>query len=92
MKHTNKAIVIHALAMLAVCGLASGLLTGCNVDLIDTNFTYDYAIINTQDDVIRVPVKQWKDYEDGDQIQIISADDGTVYLVNSVNCTLVNEP
>jgi hypothetical protein len=53
-------------------------------------FSYDKAIIKlANDEVIEVQVKAWTDYE-GEQIQI-TAKDGTVYLVNSVNCTLIRE-
>lgn len=67
-------------------------LTGCgNKDLFDTVYTYNYAIVDFLDgNVEKINVKQWRDYEDGEQIQII-AKDGTVYLVNSVNCILIKE-
>jgi len=67
------------------------MLTGCgNYDLFDTNYTYNKAIIKLPDStVVNVDIKQWKDY-DGEQIQIISTD-GTVYLTNSFNCTLIND-
>ena len=64
---------------------------GCgNMDLIDTNFTYNKAIIDLQDGTsIKVDVKQWRDYE-GEQLQIISRD-GKTYLVSAFNCTLIKE-
>lgn len=67
------------------------MLTGCgNYDLFDTNYTYNKAIIKLPDStVVNVDIKQWKDY-DGEQIQIISTD-GTVYLTNSFNCTIIND-
>ena len=71
-------------------GLLVGLLTmtGCgNQDVFDTVRTYDKAVIVLGDEVITVDVKQWKDYE-GEQLQII-AEDGTVYLTSSYNCTLI---
>lgn len=79
-----KKIFILVLLMIA--------LTGCgNKDLFDTNYTYDKAIINLQNgQTIEVKVKQWRDYDDGEQIQII-AEDGTVYLTSSYNCTLIKE-
>lgn len=67
-------------------------LTGCgNKDLWDTNYTYDRAIIALPNgESIEVEIKQWTDYEDGDQLQII-AKDGTVYLTSTLNCTLIND-
>lgn len=69
-----------------------GGLTGCgNKDMWDNNYTYDRAIIVLPNgEVVDVEVKQWRDYEDGDQLQII-AKDGTVYLTSTLNCTLINE-
>ena len=64
---------------------------GCgNKDWIDTNFTYNKALIALQDGTsITVDVKQWRDYE-GEQLQIISRD-GKKYLVSIFNCTLIKE-
>ena len=78
-------IAIMALIMMftfAACG---------NKDLFDTVYSYDYAIISLPDgSVEKVEIKQWTDYEDGDQLQI-TAKDGTIYLVHSHNCVLVKE-
>lgn len=65
-------------------------IAGCgNQDMFDTNYTYNRAIIGLQNGkFVDVEVKQWRDYEDGEQIQII-AKDGTVYLTSSYNCTLI---
>lgn len=64
-------------------------LSGCsNKDVWDTNYTFDTAIIDLHNEVITVEVKQWRDYDDGEQLQII-AKDGTVYLTSSYNCTLI---
>ena len=65
-------------------------LIGCgNKDLWDTNYTYDTAVIQlSNNESVEVEIKQWTDYEDGEQIQII-AKDGTVYLTSSYNCTLI---
>lgn len=69
--------------------LAAMLLTGCgNMDMWDTVYTYDRAIIEMPDgEVIEVEIGKWRDYE-GEQIQII-AKDGTTYLVSSFNCVLI---
>ena len=65
---------------------------GCtNKDLFDAVFKYDYAIIFLPDGTSKtVEIAQWTDYADGDQIQI-KATDGTIYLLHSMNCVLVNE-
>lgn len=68
----------------------AAVLCGCNMQIIDTTYTYNRAIISLQNgEVLEVDVKSWADYE-GEQLQII-ATDGTVYLTNSINCTLIQD-
>lgn len=80
--------------MLTVCILLILLftLTACgNKDMWDTVYTYDYAIVGFPDGTSeKIEIKQWRDYENGEQIQI-TAKDGNVYLVSSFNCILVQE-
>lgn len=65
--------------------------TACNYQFIDTTYAFDYAIISYGNGVTeKIKIKSWRDYEDGEQIQI-TAVDGTVYLVSSFNCVLVKE-
>lgn len=65
-------------------------LTGCNRQVIDTTFSYDNAILALPDgSVISGKIESWKDYDDGDQIQVKI--DGTTYLVHSVNIVLIKE-
>ena len=68
-------------------------LTSCNKDMFDTVYEYDYATVLFPGDteVTTIYIKQWKDYSDSEQIQII-ATDGTVYLVSSYNCVLIRKP
>lgn len=79
----KKRIII---AIAALCGCAI-MLTGCNYDLIDTNYSYDKAVITLNDKTIVVDVDKWTDYE-GEQLQIITKD-GTVILTSSYNCILL---
>lgn len=75
-------MTLFVLVTLCSCG---------NKDMFDTVYTYDYAIIEFPDGTSqKVKIKQWTDYEDGDQIQI-KATDGTIYLVHSSDCVLVQE-
>lgn len=66
-------------------------LTGCgNRDMFDTVYTYDEAVLSMADGtIVRGKVENWRDYEDGEQIQVRI--DGVVYLVNSVNITLIHK-
>ena len=45
--------------------------------------------LKKQSMIISGTVSSWKDYEDGDQIQVVI--DGTTYLVHSSNIVLMNE-
>ena len=78
--------------LLAASLVSLTLLTGCgNQDMIDTNYTYDTAIIELANgEVVEVNIRKWRDY-DGEQIQII-AEDGTVYLTSSFRCDLIRSP
>lgn len=76
--------IVLALIML-VCFAGCG-----NMDMLDTVYTYDRAIIQLANgEVVEVDIKQWGTYE-GEQIQII-AEDGTIYLTNSVRCDLIQD-
>lgn len=63
-------------------------LTSCNYQAIDLTYNYNYAYIQLQNGtIIEGHVESWRDYEDGEQIQVTI--DGVTYLTNSYNCTLV---
>ena len=81
----KKILAVLVLAALMV------VLTGCgNRDMFDTVYTYDEAVLSMADGtIIRGKVENWRDYEDGEQIQVKI--DGVIYLVNSVNITLINK-
>ena len=76
-------ITLLVVAMLAI-------MVGCNRDMIDTNYSYDRAIIQLANgDVVEMDIAKWRDYE-GEQIQI-TAKDGTVYLTSSMRCDLIKD-
>lgn len=76
-------------ALIAICIICTICFTGCgNKDIWDTVYTFDYAYISMPDgSVIEGQVDSWRDYEDGDQLQIKI--DGITYLVHSTNVTLL---
>ena len=79
------------IAIIAVVCLLFAMVSCGNRDMFDTVYSYDYAIVSLPDGTSKtIEIKQWRDYEDGEQIQI-TAKDGTIYLVNSVNCVLVRK-
>lgn len=63
-------------------------LAGCNKQVFDTTYSFSSAIISLPDGrVVTGEVQSWKDYEDGDQIQVKI--DGVTYLVHSSNVVLI---
>lgn len=66
------------------------MLCGCNYQMIDTKYTFDRAIIQLPDGtMVDGKVQSWRDYEDGDQIQVKI--DGVTYLVHSSDVALIDE-
>ena len=82
----KKKVLAVMLTLLMILGL-----TGCgNKDMFDTVYTFDRAIIELPNgEVVEGRIDRWTDYEDGDQIQITI--DGTIYLVHSSKCVLIND-
>jgi hypothetical protein len=85
MKKFTAIFVIMVLALVLMfnsCG---------NKALFDTTYKFNYAIVEFPGgNVEKINIKNWTDYEDGEQIQI-TASDGTTYLVHAANCVLVAE-
>lgn len=69
--------------------LAAGL-TACNRQPVDLTFSYDRAIVRLPDGtVIDGKCSSWRDYEDGEQLQVVI--DGVTYLTHSANVVLIKE-
>lgn len=83
----RKKLILGA-TLLSVILLAA-LLTGCNKQLLDTNYSFNRAKIIIGDEVIEVKVKSWNDYDDT-SIQITD-ENGTVYLTDIKNVILINK-
>ena len=68
------------------------LLTGCgNYQVVDFQYSFNYAVLKLQNgEVIEGKVESWRDYEDGEQLQVKI--NGVLYLTNSYNCTLMYKP
>lgn len=79
------------LCSLLISGLGI-LVVGCgNQQLLDTQYTYNKAIIGFPDGSVKeVEVKKWNDYDDDTSIQIIS-EEGEVYLTDLKNVVLLKE-
>lgn len=67
----------------------SAVLMGCNKQIVDLTYTYNYAVIQLPNgEVIEGKIQSWTDYE-GEQLQIKI--DDVIYLCSSYNCVLMNK-
>ena len=65
-----------------------GVLAGYNKTFIDTTYAFEYAYVELPNGtVVEGKVQSWKDFDDGDQIQVTI--DGKTYLTNSTRVVLV---
>ena len=78
------------LAAILALGMALSL-AGCgNRQMIDLTYSYKYAIISLPNgEIIEGKVESWKDFEDGDQLQVTV--DGVTYLVHATDAALMTE-
>ena len=83
----KKRIMIILAALLL---MAAAVLAGCNKQMVDLTYSYEYAIIGLPNgQVVEGKVTSWTDYEDGDQLQVKI--DGKTYLVHSSNVVLISK-
>ena len=79
------ALLLAVIVVLSVC-----LLTGCNKQMVDLTYSYEYAIIGLPNgETVEGKVSSWTDFEDGDQLQVKI--DGKTYLVHSSNVVLISD-
>ena len=65
-------------------------MTACNMQVIDTTWSYEKAIIFLPDgSTIEGAVESWKDFDGSDMIQVKI--DGEMYLTHSANVILISE-
>lgn len=65
-------------------------LSACNKQIVDLTYSYERAIISLPNgEIIDGEVQSWKDYSDGDQIQVKI--DEVTYLVHSSQIVLISE-
>lgn len=66
------------------------ILSGCNKQIIDWNYKFDRAMVMLPDgSVISGKCDSWRDYEDGDQLQVRI--DGKTYLTHATNVVLIDD-
>lgn len=85
-------LVVIALILIGVAifgGIQLRAMIGGNKDWHDTVYRYDAAIISLPNgEVIEGEVENWRDYDDGEQLQIKI--NGVTYLVHSENVVLIS--
>ncbi len=81
------AIIAVIILVLAICVFA---LASCNYQFFDTKYNFTHAILKLPNgDIVEGKVDSWRDYEDGDQIQVKIK--GITYLVHSTNVVLMDK-
>ena len=79
-----------AMLLALVVVLGAVVLAGCNKQMVDLTYSYEYAIIGLPNgEVVEGKVSSWTDFEDGDQIQVKIG--GKTYLVHSSNVVLISD-
>ena len=81
-----KKIILVSLMVIALIVLSS---CGNRQVGIDTNQTFTKAYIRLGNEWRVITVKAWRDFKDGDEVQI-TTDTGEVYLSHYSNFVLVN--
>jgi len=83
-----KKLIALLLAIIAVLSVL--VLSGCNKQMVDLTYSYEYAIIGLPNgETVEGKVSSWTDFEDGDQIQVKI--NGKTYLVHSSNVVLISK-
>ena len=84
----NKTVikVISLIILILAFIVIALLLSGCNRQVIDLNYSFNYAIINTFNGTVEGKVSSWRDFDDGDQLQVTI--DGVTYLTSATNVIL----
>ena len=82
--------MIKRISLFVVLIVLAMILCGCTYDIVDTTYNFNRAIIRLPDgEIVAGEVEAWKDYEDGDQLQVKI--NGTTYLTHSENVVLIKE-
>lgn len=78
------------LAAILALGMVLSMSACGNRQMIDLTYSYKYAIISLPDsEIVEGKVESWRDYEDGDQIQVTI--DGVTYLIHAADAVLMSK-
>ena len=83
---------VKILAVLILCSFAFAMvLSGCNKQIIDLQYQFNYAIIELPNgEIVEGRVELWNDYDESDQLQVKI--NGIYYLVHSTDVVLMSKP
>lgn len=77
-----------AIALLIVIVISTIIMSGCNMQILDTTYSYEYAYISLPNgEVIEGEVDSWVDYE-SDAVQVVI--NGKTYLTHYSNVVLIS--
>lgn len=78
------------LCLLLVIIMIIAMFCGCNAQLIDLTYSYEYGYVKLPNgEVVEGVVSSWKDYDNGDVVQVVI--NGTTYLTHYENVVLVSD-
>lgn len=78
------------ICLLLVVLIAVGLFCGCNMQVIDITYSYEYAYVALPNgEWVEGKLTGWKDYENSDVVQIVI--NGKTYLTHYENVVLVSD-
>lgn len=78
------------IALLLMVIMIVAMFCGCNAQLIDLTYSYEYGYIKLPNgEVVEGAVSSWKDYDSGDVVQVVI--DGKTYLTHYENVVLVSD-
>ena len=85
-----KKIVASLLIFIFVLGILT--MAGCNKQIVDLNYKYNYAIVSLMNgELVEGEISAWNDYNDSDMIQVIFTD-GNIYYSHGSNILLIYDP
>lgn len=81
-----KKLMVFLVAVLVIALVFAG----CNVQMVDTHWKFDRAVIAMPNgEIVEGKVESWADFDDGDMIQVKI--DGVTYLTHSANVVLIDD-
>lgn len=89
MKRYFAAVLLIVIVSLMLCGCSEVAELTSNKQHFDTHFSFDEVIIRIDgEDVVRGKVDSWRDFTDGDQLQVMV--NGVTYLTSAENVILID--